>query len=67
MIAAAAGTLTLSNCVGLALWGANEGSEAMAEGDNATVKKTGETIQKGLKPVNKVKDEAVGAVKEAVD
>ena len=66
-IAAAAGTFALTSCVGLALWGANEGSEAMAEGDNTTVKKTGETIQKGLKPINKAKDEAVDAVKDAVD
>lgn len=66
-VAAAAGTLTLSSCIGLALWGADEGSQAMAEGDNTTVRKTGETIQKGIKPINKAKDEAVDAVKDAVD
>ena len=67
MLAAAAGTLSLSSCIGLALWGANEGSEAMAEGENTTVRKTGETIQKGLKPINEAKEEAVDAVKDAVD
>ena len=67
IIAAAAGTLTLSSCVGLALWGTNKGSQAMAEGDNTTVRKTGETIQKGLKPINKAKDKAVDAVKDTVD
>jgi len=39
----------------------------MAEGDNDAVRKTGETIQKGVKPINKAKDDAIDAVKDAVD
>ena len=67
MTAAAAGTLSLSSCIGLALWGADEGSQAMAKDDNTAVQKTGETIQKGIKPINNAKDKAVDAVKDAVD
>ncbi len=66
-IAATTGTLALTSCISLALWGADEGSQAMAEGDNTTVRKTGETIQKGVKPIKKAKDDAVDAVKDAVD
>ncbi|MEK6232872.1 MAG: hypothetical protein N2A42_13580 [Luteolibacter sp.] len=66
-IVAATGTLALNSCIGAALWGADKGSEAMEEGDNATVRKTGETIQKGLAPINRAKDSAVDAVKDAVD
>ena len=66
-IAATAGTFALTSCIGLALWGADEGSQAMAEQDNATVRKTGETIQKGVKPIKQAKDDAIDAVKDAVD
>lgn len=66
-IATATGTLALTSCFSLALWGADEGSQAMSEGDNTAVRKTGETIQKGVKPINKAKDNAIDAVKDAVD
>ena len=39
----------------------------MAKEDNETVRKTGQTIQKGLAPINRAKDKAVDAVKDAVD
>jgi hypothetical protein len=66
-IAAAAGTLALSSCISLAIWGADEGSQAMEDSDNSAVSQTGETIQKGVKPIKKAKDDAVDAVKDAVD
>lgn len=66
-IAAAAGTLALTSCISLALWGADEGSQARAEGENTTVGMTGETIQKGVQAINKAKDDAIDAVKDAVD
>jgi len=66
-ITAATFCLTLTSCVGVALWGADKGSQAMAEEDNETVRKTGQTIQRGLAPINEAKDKAVDAVKEAVD
>ena len=66
-IAVATGTLALTNCISLALWGADEGSQSMAEQENTTVRKTGETVQKGVKPINKAKDNAVDAVKGAFD
>ena len=65
--AAATALFTLNSCVGAALWGADKGSEAMAKEDNETVRKTGQTIQKGLAPINRAKDKAVDAVKDAVD
>ena len=66
-LAAATGTLALTSCVSLVLRGADKGSQAMAEGDNDAVRKTGETIQKGVKPINKAKDDAIDAMKDAVD
>lgn len=66
-IAAAAGTLTMTSCISLALWGADEGSQAMEDSDNSTVSQTGGAIQKGVKPIVKAKDDAVDAVKDAVD
>lgn len=63
----AALSLPLTSCIGLALWGADEGSQAMEDSDNSAVSKTGGTIQKGVKPIKKAKDDAVDAVKDAVD
>lgn len=66
-IAIAVGSFSLNSCIGAALWGADKGSEAMEEADNSAVRQTGETIQKGLAPINRAKDNAVDAVKDAVD
>lgn len=66
-LVAATGTLALTGCISLAIWGADEGSQAMEGSDNRAVSKTGETIQKGVKPIKKAKDDAVDAVKDAVD
>ncbi|MEP4077989.1 hypothetical protein [Haloferula sp.] len=66
-IAAVTGTLAMTSCISLALWGADEGSQAMENSDSSGVSKTGETIQKGVKPINKAKDDAIDAVKDAVD
>lgn len=66
-IAAAAGTLALTSCISLALWGADKGSQGMEKSDNAAVRKTGQTVQKGVTPIKKAKDDAVDAVKDAVD
>lgn len=66
-MAAAAATLALNSCISLALWGADEGSQAMEKSDNAAVKKTGNTIQKGVRPIQEAKDDAIDAVKDAVD
>lgn len=66
-IAAAAGTLSLTNCVGLAIKGADEGSQLMAQGDNDIVADTGKTIQKGVKPINEAKDDMVDAVKDVFE
>ena len=66
-IAATAGTLSLTNCVGLAVKGADEGSQLMAQDDNAIVANTGKTIQKGVKPINEAKDDVVDAVKDVFE
>lgn len=66
-IAAMTGALTLNSCISLALWGADEGSQAMEDSDHSTVRKTGQTIQKGIKPINEAKEDAIDAVKDAVD
>ena len=66
-IAALTGILALSSCIGLAVKGADAGSERMAESDNSVVSGTGETIQKGVKPISDATDAAVDAVKDAVD
>ena len=64
---AVSGILTLNSCVGVALWGADKGSEQMESSGNSSVRKTGKTIQKGLAPINRAKDKAVDAVQDAVD
>lgn len=66
-LAAVAGTLAMTSCISLALWGADEGSQAMENSDNSAVSETGGAIQKGVKPIVKAKDDAVDAVKDAVD
>ena len=66
-LAAITPALALTSCISLALWGADEGSQAMEDSDNSTVSKTGETIQRGVQPIKKAKDDAVDAVKDAVD
>ena len=66
-LAAAIGTLAFTSCISLAIWGADKGSQGMEKSDNEAVSKTGETIQRGVKPIKKAKDDAVDAVKDAVD
>ncbi|MEM1085206.1 MAG: hypothetical protein AAGI48_13930 [Verrucomicrobiota bacterium] len=67
ILAAATGTLTLTSCISLALWGADEGSQAMERSDSEAVSQTGSTIQKGVSPIVEAKNDAVDAVKDAVD
>jgi len=66
-LAAVSATLALTSCFSLALWGADEGSQAMENSDNSAVSETGGAIQKGVKPIVKAKDDTVDAVKDAVD
>jgi hypothetical protein len=66
-IVAIAGTLSLTNCVGLAVKGADEGSQIMAQDDNELISGTGKTIQKGVQPINEAKDDMVDAVKGAFE
>lgn len=66
-VAATISTLALTNCAGLAIKGADEGSQLMVKDDNSVISNTGKTIQKGVKPINKAKDEAVDAMKDAFD
>lgn len=60
-------TLSLTNCIGLAVKGADEGSQAMSKNDNEVISGTGDTIQKGVQPINEAKDGVVDAVKGAFD
>ena len=66
-ITATIGILALSSCIGLAVKGADAGSERMEESDNTAISETGEVIQKGVKPISDATDAAVDAVKDAVD
>ena len=67
IIAAAAGALSLTSCVGLAVKGADEGSQLMEKNDNDIVSDTGKTIQKGVQPINEAKNDVVDAVKDVFE
>ena len=60
-------TLFLTNCIGLAVKGADEGSQAMSKNDNEVISGAGDTIQKGVQPINEAKDGVVDTVKGAFD